>query len=134
LQQGKAAASLVFVERGLTVNPNHPELQDLRTQARRANVKPSAQPATKPVPEPVTEPRGILRPVGTVVRVDRNWGFVVFEVQRSGTVAQGDRVFIENSDRTWQRLVVSKIANRKASAMTKGDLANIRVGMAIFAE
>jgi predicted Ser/Thr protein kinase len=141
LQQDDASASLAYIERGLAINPNHVGLRELRTQARQTRAKFPSQPAhtgrppeTTPPPQLATEPANTSQPVGAVVRVDRNWGFVVFELDRAGAVTQGDPVYVKQPNQTWQRLIVSKIINRKASATTKGDLAAIEVGMAIFAE
>jgi hypothetical protein len=140
LREGRATESLAYIERALEIDPSHGALRELRTQARQAKAGfPSQPPNTAQPPktlpaELANEPGNTSQPVGAVVRVDRDWGFVVFEVDRAGAVTQGDSVFVKQPNRTWQRLVVSRIIDRKASATPKGDLAAIKVGMAIFAE
>ncbi len=67
--------------------------------------------------------------VGTVSRVDAEWGFVVVQLDASAAVKVGERLQLKPGNKA---LTVKRVSDRTVSALPEGGLADIAAGMEIW--
>jgi len=110
LDRGDISRGLEFIREGLAIVPDHAELQRLLQQH---------QPA---------------RRIGAVIDINREWGFVVLELDKPGTIQAEQAVFLQDDSRQRRNLTVKRIDSTQASAIPEDGLAGLAVGMPIFVD